>query len=157
MNDVITTHDTVRLTKTYDATAARVFAAWSQTPALARWYVPGDGTWDLNVVEHEFRVGGRKHLTFGPKGGPRYSEDCRYEDIVPGRRICFSMTIASETARLTTSMVTVELIAKGARTDLILTDQVAILDGSDGPTGIREREKGWSETIGKLTAELARN
>lgn len=156
MSDVTTTHGTVKMTRTYHAVAGRVFAAWSQTPTLARWYVPGDGTWDLHVAEHDFRVGGRKHLIFGPKGGPRYSEDCRYEDIVPGRRICFSMTIAGDKGRLTTSMVTVELVAKGAHTDLILTDQVAILDGSDGPTGIREREKGWSETIGKLDAELAR-
>jgi uncharacterized protein YndB with AHSA1/START domain len=156
MNDVTTSHHTVALTRMYDATAARVFAAWREAARLARWYVPGDSTWDSNIVEHDFRVGGRKHLTFGPKGGPRYSEDCRYEDIVDARRICFSMTIANAERRMTTSMVTVELSEKGGRTELKVTDQLVVLDGSDGPTSAREREAGWSETIGKLPAELAR-
>ena len=156
MSEVKTTHHTVTLTRSYDATVERVFAAWRDTARLARWYVPGDGSWESDVVEHDFRVGGRKHLTFGPKGGPRYVEDCRYEDIVDGRRICFSMTIAGEKARMTTSMVTVELAANGARTDLKVTDQLVVLDGSDGPANARDREAGWSETIGKLPAELAR-
>lgn len=156
MNDTTATHHTVSLTKTYDATPRRLFAAWADATRLARWYVPGDATWDLRIVEHDFRVGGRKHLTFGPKGGPRYSEDCRYEDIVDDHRICFSMTIANAERRLTTSMVTVELMAKGARTELRVTDQLTVLDGSDGPASAREREAGWLETIGKLTAELAR-
>jgi uncharacterized protein YndB with AHSA1/START domain len=156
MSEQAATHHTVTLARTYEATAARVFAAWREAARLARWYVPGDGSWEQRIVEHDFRVGGRKLLTFGPKGGPRYSEDCRYEDIVEGRRICFSMTIANEAARMTTSMVTVELFAKGPRTDLKVTDQLVVLDGGDGPTNAREREAGWSETIGKLHAELAR-
>lgn len=149
-------HHTVSLTRTLDASPARVFAAWRDASRLARWYVPGDGTWESRIVAHEFRVGGRKHLTFGPKDGPRYSEDCRYEDIVEDKRICFSMTIASDGARMTTSMVTVEFFADGARTQLKVTDQMAVLDGSDGPTNAREREAGWVETIGKLPAELKR-
>jgi uncharacterized protein YndB with AHSA1/START domain len=156
MNATTTTHHTVTLTQTYDATAERLFAAWSDAARLARWYAPGDATWELHIVEHDFRVGGRKHLTFGPKGGRRYSEDCRYEDIVDGRRICFSMTVANAESRMTTSMVTVEFFAKGARTELKLTDQLAVLDGGDGPASAREREAGWLETIGKLPAELAR-
>lgn len=156
MNDIATTHHTVTITRAYDASAARLFAAWADPARLARWYVPGDATWESHIVEHDFRVGGRKHLSFGPKGGPRYSEDCRYEDIVDGRRICFSMTIANGERRLTTSLVTVELLARGARTELKVTDQLAVLDGSDGPTNAREREAGWLETIGKLPAELAR-
>ena len=153
MTNITTTHHTVVVTHLYDAPPARVFAAWRDAAALARWYVPGDGTWSSRIVEHDFRVGGRKHLTFGPKAGPRYSEDCRYEDIIDGKRLCFSMTIANETARVSTSMVTVEFLASGARTDLKVTDQVAILDGRDKP---KDREQGWHETLTKLTAELAR-
>jgi uncharacterized protein YndB with AHSA1/START domain len=153
MSDVSTTHHTVVVKRGYDAPPARVFAAWRDANALARWYVPGDRTWTSRVVEHDFRVGGRKHLVFGPEGGPRYGEDCRYEDIVDAKRLCFSMTITSEGKRLTTSMVTVEFHANGPRTDLKVTDQLAILDGGDKPEG---REQGWRETLDKLPAELAR-
>lgn len=148
-----TSHDTIVVTRTYDAGPKRVFAAWSDAAALGRWYLPGDATWISRIVEHNFRVGGRKHLTFGPKTGPRYSEDCRYEDIVENWRICFSMTIARDAERITTSMVTVELFPEGARTRVKVTDQCCALDGGDTAT---DRERGWGETLDKLPAELAR-
>ena len=148
-----TRHDTIVVTRTLDATAKRVFAAWSDAAALGRWYLPGDTGWISRVVSHEFRVGGRKHLTFGPAGGPLYSEDCRYEDIVENGRICFAMTIAREGVRITTSMVTIELFPDGTRTRVKVTDQCAALDGGDTAA---DRERGWGETLDKLPAELAR-
>ncbi len=62
MSEISTSHHTVTLTRAYDASPARVFAAWREAPALARWYVPGDGTWASRIVEHDFRIGGRKYL-----------------------------------------------------------------------------------------------
>lgn len=153
MTTLTTVHDTIVVSRTYEATAKRVFAAWADAAALGRWYLPGDATWTSRVEAHEFRVGGRKHLTFGPKDGPRYSEDCRYEDIVADRRICFSMTIAQGNDRTTTSMVTVELIPDGSRTRMKVTDQIVILDGGDTAAG---RERGWGEVLDKLPAELSR-
>jgi|CXWL01.1.fsa_nt_gi uncharacterized protein YndB with AHSA1/START domain len=154
MNTLKTSHDTIVVARTYDATAQRVFAAWADAAALGRWYLPGDAGWTSRVVAHEFRVGGRKQLTFGPKGGPLYSEDCRYEDIVENWRICFAMTISRGSVRITTSMVTVELFPEGARTRVKVTDQCAALDGGDTAA---DRERGWGETLDKLPTELARN
>jgi uncharacterized protein YndB with AHSA1/START domain len=150
--DVTTVHDTVVVRRSYDAPAARVFAAWSDAAALQRWYVPGDGSWSSKILTHEFRRGGAKRLEFGPPGGPTYTEDCRYEDIVPERRICFAMTILRAGVPITTSMVTVELVARGARTDTVVTDQIAILDGGDTAAA---REHGWGETLDKLARVLA--
>ncbi len=152
-NEETTLHDTVAVRRTYAAPAARVFAAWSDPAALQRWYVPGDGSWSSKVLVHEFRRGGSKRLEFGPPGGPLYVEDCRYEDIVPERRICFAMTILRAGVPITTSMVTVELLARGARTETVVTDQLAILDGGDTST---DRLRGWGETLDKLVRELAR-
>jgi uncharacterized protein YndB with AHSA1/START domain len=148
-----TVHDTVVVRRTYDATTARVFAAWSDAAALERWYVPGDASWSVKVLAHEFRRGGAKKLEFGPPGGPTYTEDCRYEDIVPERRICFVMTILRDAVPITTSMVTVELAPRGERTEVAVTDQIAILDGSDSAG---DRERGWGETLDKLPRALLR-
>lgn len=153
MTTLTTVHDTIVVTRTYEAAPKRVFAAWADAAALGRWYVPGDANWTSRVEVHEFRVGGRKHLTFGPKDGPRYSEDCRYEDIVTDRRLCFSMTVAQGDERITTSMVTVELVPDGQRTRVKVTDQIVILNGGDTAAG---RERGWGETLDKLPAELTR-
>jgi uncharacterized protein YndB with AHSA1/START domain len=150
--EVTTVHDTVVVRRSCAAPAARVFAAWSDAAALARWYVPGDGSWSSAILAHDFRPGGVKKLEFGPPGETRYVEDCRYEDIVPNRRICFVMTILRGQAPITTSMVTVELFDRGARTELVVTDQLAILDGGDTAAG---REHGWGETLDKLVREFA--
>src|SRR5262245_30232924 len=56
------------------------------------------------------RVGGVKQIIFGPRGEAPYYEDCRYEDIVTNRRLCSSMTIVLADERITTSMVTVDLL-----------------------------------------------
>jgi uncharacterized protein YndB with AHSA1/START domain len=153
MAKISTTHHTIVVKRVYDAKPARVFAAWSDPQALARWYVPGDGSWVSRVNKHEFRVGGAKHLAFGPAGGPMYAEDCRYEDIVDGERICFVMTILRGEARITTSMVTVEIAPHPGGAETTVTDQLVILSGEDAPDG---REKGWGETLDKLHAELKR-
>jgi uncharacterized protein YndB with AHSA1/START domain len=153
MSEISTAHHTVVVRRTLNATCARVFAAWRDPSALARWYVPGDAAWTARVLEHEFRVGGRKRLSFGPRGDVPYEEDCRYEDIVENARICFAMTIQRGTVRLTTSMVTVQLLARAHATDMIVTDQLVILDGGDTAA---DRERGWGETLDKLPAELER-
>jgi uncharacterized protein YndB with AHSA1/START domain len=152
MDDVRTVHDTIVVERTLRASAARVFQAWSDSEALARWYLPGDATWTSRVLAHEFRRGGTKRLAFGPPGEVPWEEDCRYEDIVPERRLCFTMTISRGARAVTASLVTVELRPRGDRTTVRVTDQIAILDGSDTA---RERERGWGETLDKLVAELA--
>jgi uncharacterized protein YndB with AHSA1/START domain len=148
MTDISTTHHTIVVKRSYPTLARHVFAAWGDPAALARWYTPGDSTWSCAILDHQFRVGGRKHIAFGPPGGPQFFEDCRYEDIVDEQRICFSMTIARETQRITTSMVTVELSARRDATDLVVTDQLVVLDGGDTWA---DRERGWGETLDKLT------
>jgi len=153
MKAVKTVHGSVVLTRRYPAQVARVFAAWADATALARWYLPGDDGWTSRVETHEFRVGGRKLVSFGPKDGPRYTEDCRYEDIVQGQRICLAVTLSSGDERMTASLVTVEFADEGGQTMLRVTDQCAFLDGKDWS---KDRESGWAETLDKLTAELAR-
>jgi len=153
-HSVTTTHHTIVVRRSYAAPVPHVYSAWRDPAALARWYVPGDATWSSEILEHAFRIGGRKYIVFGPRGGERYFEDCRYEDIVENHRICFAMTIRRESARITTSMVTVEFAAAGTSTEVKVTDQLVVLDGGD--TGA-DRERGWGETLDKLTAELRRS
>jgi uncharacterized protein YndB with AHSA1/START domain len=152
MSDRNVMHDTVVVRRQYEATVERVYNAWTDAALLQRWYTPGDETWSAKILEHDFRVGGTKRIAFGPPGD-RYFEDCHYVDIVPNHRICYSMTIARGDTRITVSMVTVELAAKGERCDVRVTDQVAILDGGESSG---DRERGWGETLDKLPAVLGR-
>ena len=141
-------HDTVVVRRTYEASAERVYRAWTDRTELESWYVPGDEKWTAKMLNHDFRVGGGKRFMFGPPG-QTFVEDCHYVDIVPGRRICYAMTISRGDTRITVSMVTVELAPQGRRCEVRVTDQLAILDGGDTA---RDRERGWGETVDKLSA-----
>jgi uncharacterized protein YndB with AHSA1/START domain len=60
------THATFTLERSYPVPPARVFAAWAEPAAKARWFTPGPGFGhDL-----DFRIGGREMATGGPDGGP---------------------------------------------------------------------------------------
>lgn len=151
MDEISVRHDTVVVRRSFGADAARVFRAWSDPAQLAQWHSPGDKSWSVRTLDHDFWVGGRRRMTFGPPGEVPYSEDCRYEDIIENRRICYAMTIARGDVRITTSMVTVEIRPKGSLCELVVTDQIAILDGGDTA---KDRERGWGETLDKLPAAL---
>ena len=152
MSDQSVIHDTVVVRRLYEAPTERVYRAWTDPALLERWYVPGDEKWSAKIVEHDFRVGGGKRITFGPPG-ETFVEDCHYVDIVPNRRICYAMAIARGDTRITVSMVTVEFTAHGERCDVRVTDQLAILDGGDTA---KDRQRGWGETLDKLPSVLAR-
>jgi uncharacterized protein YndB with AHSA1/START domain len=147
MSDQSVIHDTVVVRRTYEAAAERVYRAWTDAALLERWYVPGDESWSAKILAHDFRVGGVKRITFGPPD-ETFVEDCHYVDIVPNRRICYSMAIARGDVRITVSMVTVELTPRGERCDVRVTDQLAILDGGDTA---KDRDRGWGETLDKLS------
>jgi uncharacterized protein YndB with AHSA1/START domain len=150
MTEVTTSHHTIVVRRSYDAPVALTYRAWSDPEQLKQWYTPGDRTWTVRIEKHDFHVGGVKRIIFGPPA-ETFVEDCRYEDIVPERRLCYAMTIARGDNRITTSMVTVEFGSRGRSTDVKVTDQLVILDGGET---VGDRERGWGETLDKLPPVL---
>jgi uncharacterized protein YndB with AHSA1/START domain len=62
-------HASFSIERRYDGSPARVFAAWADPVAKARWFRDPAG-WLSAPHELEFRVGGRELSSGGPKGGP---------------------------------------------------------------------------------------
>ncbi len=149
MTERSVTHGTFVIERTYDASPARVFAAWAQPEAKARWFSCHEGA----TFELDFRVGGRELYRGGPPGGPVYINETRYQDIVPGQRIVFTYDMHSDETRISVSLVTVEFKPASAGTLMIFTEQGAFLDGHDTPA---QREHGMREGLDKLDAELQR-
>jgi uncharacterized protein YndB with AHSA1/START domain len=152
MNERKVHHGTIVVPRIFEASPARVFAAWADPAARARWDVPG-GDWEIAQQECDFRVGGHEVKRFGPPGDPIYLADTRYADIVPDERIVFAYTMDRGETRISASLTTVELQPAGAGTRLTLTEQAAFLDGGDQP---EYREQGWKAMLGKLDAALRR-
>ncbi len=145
------THVTFVIERVYDAPPARVFNAWADPAAKARWFAgEGDG-WDVAEYTLDFRVGGREVWRGGQPGGPVHRNDTLYQDIVPGERIIYTYEMHLGDKRISVSVATVELRPEAAGTRLVFTEQGAFLDGFDDPG---TREQGTRELLGALDAAL---
>lgn len=147
MTERFVKHATFVVERMYAATPARVYQAWADPTAKAKWFSKPD--------IFEFRVGGREYSSGGPPEGPVFTFDARYQEIVPEQRIVYSYSLDSDDVRISVSLTTVELIPAEGGTKLVFTEQGAFFDGYDTP---EVRENGTNEmldTLGKTLVQGA--
>lgn len=146
------THDSFSIERGYDVSPARVFAAWADPQAKARWFA-GPAEWAREAHELDFRVGGRERSTGGPESGPVHAYTAVYWDIVENERIVNTYEMALDGTRISVSLATVELRPDGAGTRLRLTEHGAYLDGH---APVAERAEGVGsllDTLGELLGQ----
>ena len=146
------THATFTVERHYQVPPRRVFAAWADPAAKARWFA-GPEEFGGNSYESDFRVGGREVSRGGPKGGPVHTYSALYHDIVENERIVYSYDMHLDETRISVSLATVEFKSEWQGTRLVFTEQGAFLDGNDAPA---ERERGTLELLAALAVELHR-
>jgi uncharacterized protein YndB with AHSA1/START domain len=152
MSERSVSHATFVIERTYAASPARVFAAWSSRDAKAHWF-RGPEEWGTSEHELDFRVGGKERVSGGPKGGPVHVFEARYQDIVPDQRIISSYDMHLGDRRISVSLATVEFKPTGTGTRLVYTEQGAFLDGYDDAGS---REHGTRELLEQLGTSLER-
>jgi uncharacterized protein YndB with AHSA1/START domain/DNA-binding transcriptional ArsR family regulator len=141
-------HSTFSLERTYPVPVARVFAAWADSAAKARWFA-GEG----NEHELDFRVGGTEVNRAKHPNGALMIFESRYQDIVADERIVYSSTLSADGVLATISLTTVELREEEDGTRLMLVEQDTFLDGHEQPSW---REQGTGSWLDALGAELAK-
>jgi len=144
-------HSTFVLERTYDAPPARVFKAFADPAAKARWFGVSEDELKTGKYQLDFRVGGRETWRGGAKEGPEYRNDTVYRDIVPDERIIFVYDMFRDDNRISVSLATVEIKPAGSGAKLIFTEQGAFLEGYDNP---KMRESGWGTLLEALGKEL---
>jgi uncharacterized protein YndB with AHSA1/START domain len=143
-------HDTFVIERVYDVPPVHVFRAWAEPELKSRWFA---GSVDALKAGYDldFRVGGREVNRGGPPGGPVYTFESRFHDIVPDERIVYTYEMHADEDRISVSVATVQFRSEGARTRLVLTEQGVFLDGLDTAA---QREEGTRSLLDSLAASL---
>jgi uncharacterized protein YndB with AHSA1/START domain len=152
-------HNTFILERSYPKPPNTVFAAFAEAGKKRRWYAEGEGH-ELQHFELDFRVGGTERLKYQMKAGTPVAgmiitNEGRYQDIVPERRIVTAVTMDLGEKRILISLVTADFLQSDKGTDLILTHQGIYLNGASGLTP-QMLEAGWRGLLDKLQTELTR-
>lgn len=132
-------HATFVIERVYATSPERVFAAWADASKKALWF--------QQSVEFDFRVGGRELNQGGPPGGPIYTFEAYYQEIVTGQRIVYSYIMDLGNTRISVSVVTIEIEPTEVGTRMVFTEQGVFLDGHDTPA---QREHGTNAMLDKL-------
>ncbi len=138
----------LRIERTFNAPASKVFEAWTSAEVLRRWWHAEHG-WATPIAEVDVRVGGAIHLLMrNPADGSEYAGRGEFTLLEPPRRLAF--TWAWENEQSARQLVEVEFTEHGKRTTVVMTH-----------TGLPEAETddyraGWQNSFDNLDVALAR-
>jgi uncharacterized protein YndB with AHSA1/START domain len=147
MNKAI--HGSFTIERIYDASPARVFKAFANPAAKARWFVGPDG-WQEVERRLDFRLGGEEVAHGRFPNGVESRFVARYHEIVPDERIVYVYDMYAGGVFLSVSLATVELTAQGGRSALRITEQ-GVFFGQDGND---ERRQGTEYLLAQVAANL---
>ena len=134
----------ILVTRTFNAPARVVFAAWTQPELFKQWWVPKSMGMVLHSCEMDVRVGGKYCLNFGD-GMDFFG---KYLEVTPPSRLAWTNEEGGENGSITT--VTFE--EKGGKTLLVLSELYPSKEALDAAgTGAAEA---MSETFAQLDALL---
>lgn len=144
-------HATFHLERTYDASPARVWMALTDPTAKAQWF--GAPSEHLKIIERtmDVRPGGCERVRgrWGEKVVSTF--DATYYDVIENERLVYCYEMHLDDRKISVSVATVQLKADGKRTQLLLTEQGAFLDGYDDAGS---RERGTNELLDLLGQAL---
>lgn len=138
--------DVVTVKRFLNASRERVFEAWTRPDLMARWFFPGEN-WTA-VITSELTVGGRYEISMRDADAGKHVQFGEYREIVLGSRLVFTWSCPE--LGVVDSVVTVDLIDHGPRTEICLTHELP-----PDPKVRRGHEEGWLGCIGNLEKMLS--
>jgi uncharacterized protein YndB with AHSA1/START domain len=139
----------IRVERTINAPAARVFDAWLDPVWIGR-FMFGPHLRDEHIVSlsNEPRVGGVFNYRV-TRQGVEINHTGTYREIERPRRLVFTWGVDAEQGDL--SVVTIELTPHGESCALVLTHKLH----SDWAAYAERTQQGWTKIVGDLVAALA--
>ena len=135
----------LRITRTFAAPREKVFQAWTDPQALAKWFAPS-ADFQTRIPKFELRVGGayRIEMQLGDKNNIVVGT---YREIRPPQRLVFTWKweTASTGGDAGDTLVTLEFAERGGQTDLVLIhERFASAEARDA------HDKGWVGCLDRL-------
>jgi uncharacterized protein YndB with AHSA1/START domain len=143
---VLTDAPSITIVRTFAASVAEVFAAWTDPALLRRWLAPGR----CEVVEAaaDARPGGRYRIVVVDPVGGRHVTSGEYREVVPGKRLVKTWVYEGSNIEVDSypTLLTVEFREVGPRATEVTLRQDQLLTAPDRE-GNRE---GWRLCYDKL-------
>ena len=136
---------TLQVRRTIRAPRQRVFDAWTKPEELTRWHAPGPLT--VSHAEVDFRQGGGYRIHMRAPDGNEYRVSGVYQQIDPPKKVVYTWGWDGDHP-VKDSLVTVEFLARGDSTEVILTHAIS------HDTERANHEKGWTSIMDKFAAEF---
>jgi uncharacterized protein YndB with AHSA1/START domain len=137
--------DGISVRRVLPARRELVFEAWTRPDLMARWFFPGQ-SWTVAITAN-LEVGGRYHIAMQDEEGGRHVQFGEYREIEPVSRLVFTWSCPE--LSVVDSIVTVDLIDLGERTELLLVHELP-----PDPKIRRGHEEGWQGCLANLESAL---
>ena len=138
---------TLRMERTFDAPAQRVFDAWTSPEVLRRWW-HAEHDWETTLAEVDLRVGGAIRVVMrDPEKDVEYGGGGQYLEIDPPRRLVFTWYWDGNDTR---QVIEVEFEEAAGVTTVRFTHR----DLWD-EEAVRDHEDGWSNCFDLLGRALS--
>jgi uncharacterized protein YndB with AHSA1/START domain len=141
---------TLRLERTYDATAEEVFDAWTNPEVLRRWWMV-DETERTPEADVDLRVGGAYRLSMeSPGADSRLTVRGVYREVARPQRLVYTWAWEEQDGSTGhESTVTVSFVQEGERTTVVV-EHAGLPDAAS-----RERHsEGWQTCLRILGARM---
>lgn len=125
----------LRIERTFDAPAERVFEAWTSKEVLRRWLHVG-ADWDTPIAEVDLRVGGSIRIVMRTPEGAEHGARGTYTLVDPPRRLGFTWTFDEFPSN--EQLIELEFIEReGATTVVMVNSEIST------PEMRRNQDRGW--------------
>lgn len=142
----VATTQTLELRRTYQASAERLFAAWTDPQLLNQWFRPNPALTTKTAVD--LQEGGRYRIEMHRSEGEPYVVIGQYELIDKPHKLAFSWQWAHEEVK---SMVTVEFKPVDEQSTEIILTHTQLADEEDK----NNHQQGWLGCYDRLEEFLS--
>ncbi len=139
---------TLKMSRIIPASREEVFEAWTTAESLKQWIGPEDSS--VSFIELDVRVGGTFRIEMQHADEGEMVLTGTYREIRPPEKLVF--TWVSKHTHFRDSLVTLDFIARGEATELILL-QTQLPDEE----AVEQHIAGWTHMLERLTDSLQKS